>query len=785
MSAIEENSLRKRAEIHVTGVVQGIGFRPFIYRLAHRLGLKGYVLNLGDAGVEIVVEGEKERIDFFCDAIKKEKPALSRIEKFQIKWTPFAGDFDSFIIRRSSKKKGSPKGAVFPPDIAICNDCRKDIFDKNSRRYNYPLISCTNCGPRFSVIESLPYDRERTSMKEFPLCESCVKEFTDPTTRWLNAQTMACPICGPHVSLYGKNGTLIEAKDSIEVAARLISEGYVLAIKGIGGIHLAVKTSEDEPVLKLRKRRKKSNKPFAVMSANLTTLEKFTIPTSLERKLLSSFQRPIVVLKKRTPPVLPEEISPGLDTIGVMLPYSGIHYLLFKHLDEYALVMTSANQPSEPMFIQNEKAISKLGNIVDYFLLHNRQIFQRNDDSVVKIVAQNETFLRRSRGYVPEYISLPFKDINAIGVGPETDVTATIIKSDKAFMSQHIGDVDNLATLDALRKTISHFLNLLNPENIDVICCDLHPNFLTTRYAKELSSEFNCELIPVQHHDAHLKALMVDMKISEPIILIAIDGFGYGAFDEQAWGGEILEGDLRSFTRPGSLKPQPMPGGDISTYYPCRMLGSSLYSEIGKDGVRNLLRTYCNQGFKHGNREIDVMLKQLEQNINTPMTTSTGRFLDAVSALLNICQFRTYEGEPAIRLEAIAREGTPVKLPIEDYIQYKKGRILLDTSKILLNLVKLKETGTSIKNIASTAQYVIAKGLSDIAVEIAKEKGIDVIGVSGGVAYNDFIVRTIKENVIQGNIKFIQHKRIPPGDGGISIGQAIAGATKLQKGAHS
>jgi hydrogenase maturation protein HypF len=524
--------------------------------------LKGYVLNLGDAGVEIVVEGEKERIDFFCDAVKKEKPALSRIESLKIKWAPFTGEFDSFIIRRSSKKKGSPKGAVFPPDIAICNDCRKDIFDKNSRRYNYPLISCTNCGPRFSVIESLPYDRERTSMKEFPLCDSCVKEFTDPSTRWLNAQTMACPICGPRVSLYEKNGSLIEAKDSIEVAARLISEGSVLAIKGIGGIHLAVKTSEDEPVIKLRKRRKKSNKPFAVMSPNLTALEKFTIPTSLEKKLLSSFQRPIVVLKKRTPSVLPEEISPGLDSIGAMLPYSGIHYLLFKHLNELALVMTSANQPSEPMFIQNEKAISKLGKIADYFLLHNRQIFQRNDDSVVKIVAENETFLRRSRGYVPEYISLPFKDITAIGVGPETNVTATIIKSDKAFMSQHIGDVDNLATLDALRKTINHFLNLLNPENIDVVCCDLHPNFLTTRYAKELSSEFNCELIPVQHHDAHLKALMVDMKISEPIILIAIDGFGYGAFDELAWGGEILEGDLRSFTRPGSLMPQPMPGGD-------------------------------------------------------------------------------------------------------------------------------------------------------------------------------------------------------------------------------
>jgi len=312
--------LKTRAEIHVTGVVQGIGFRPFIYRLAHRLSLKGYVLNLGDAGVEIIVEGEKERIDIFCDEITKEKPELSRIESFKIKWAPFNGDFDSFVIRKSSKKKGSPKGAVFPPDIAICNDCRKDIFDRNSHRYNYPLISCTNCGPRFSVIESLPYDRERTSMKEFPLCKTCAKEFTDPTTRWLNAQTMACPICGPRVSLYEKNGSLIEVKDSIEIAARLISEGYVLAIKGIGGIHLVVKTSEAEPVIKLRTRRKKSNKPFAVMSPNLNALEKFTIPTPLEKKLLLSFQRPIVVLKKRTPSVLPEEIAPGLDTIGLFLP---------------------------------------------------------------------------------------------------------------------------------------------------------------------------------------------------------------------------------------------------------------------------------------------------------------------------------------------------------------------------------------------------------------------------------------------------------------------------------
>ncbi len=772
--------MEKRAKIHVTGVVQGIGFRPFIYRLAHRLDLKGYVLNRGDAGVEIVVEGEKEIISYFCNAIREEKPTLSRIESFKIKWMPFSGDYDSFIIKESSKEKGSPKGAVFPPDIAICDDCRKEIFDKKSRRYNYPLISCTNCGPRFTVIEGLPYDRERTSMKEFPLCESCAKEFMDPTTRWLNAQTMACPICGPRVMLYEKNGALIKSKDPIKDAARLISEGHILAIKGRGGIHLAVKTSEDRPVIKLRQRKKKSNKPFAVMSPDLTAIEKFAIPTSLEKQLLSSFQRPIVVIKKRTPSVLPEEISPGLDTIGAMLPYSGIHYLLFKHLDELALVMTSANQPSEPMFIQNEKAISKLGNIVDYFLLHNRQIFQRNDDSVVKIVAQNETFLRRSRGYVPEYIKVPFKDINAIGVGPETNVTLTFVKSDKAFMSQHIGDVDNLATLNALKEALHHYMNLLNPEKIDVVSCDLHPNFLTTKYAKELASRFDCELIPVQHHDAHLKALMVELKTYEPIILIAIDGFGYGAFDESAWGGEILEGDLSSFSRPGSLSPQPMPGGDLCAYYPCRMLGGILFNDLGTEEIRNLLKKYCIQGFKHGDQEIDVMLRQLEQNINVPLTTSAGRFLDAVSALLNICQFRTYEGEPAIRLEAVAREGKPLKLPIEDYIVYEKERILLDTSRILLDLVKLNEKGEQTKNIANTAQYVIAKGLSDIALEVAKERGIDIIGVSGGVAYNDFIVRTIGESVKQDNLKFAQHKLIPPGDGGISIGQAIAGATKLQ-----
>ncbi|MFX1518546.1 MAG: carbamoyltransferase HypF [Promethearchaeota archaeon] len=775
----------KRAKIHVTGVVQGIGFRPFIYRLAQRLNMKGYVLNRGDAGVEIVVEGEKEVILDFCNAIKEEKPVLSRIESFKIKWSSFNGNFDSFTIKESSKEKGSPKGAVFPPDIAICDDCRKEIFDKNYRRYNYPLISCTNCGPRFTVIEGLPYDRERTSMKEFPLCESCAKEFIDPTTRWLNAQTMACPICGPRVRLYEKDGTLIESKNPIEVAARLISEGSILAIKGRGGIHLAVKTSEDGPVIKLRQRRKKSNKPFAVMSPDLIAIEKFAIPTSLEKELLLSFQRPIVVIRKRTPFIIPEEIALGLDTIGVMLPYSGIHYLLFKHLDELALVMTSANQPSEPMFIQNEKAIRNLGNIVDYFLLHNRQIFQRNDDSVVKIVAQKETFLRRSRGYVPEYITVPFKNINAIGVGPETNVTLTLIKSDKAFMSQHIGDIDNLTTLNALKEALDHYMNLLNPEKIDVVCCDLHPSFLTTRYAKELSSRFDCEVIPVQHHDAHLKALMADLKTYEPMILIAIDGFGYGAFDELAWGGEILEGDLRSFTRPGSLIPQPMPGGDFCTYYPCRMLGSILYREIGEDRVRNLLRKYCIQGFKHGDQEIDVMLRQLEHSINVSLTTSAGRFLDAVSALLNLCQFRTYEGEPAIRLEAVARNGKPIKLPVEDYILYEKGRILLDTSRILLDLVELKEKGVPAKNIASTAQYAVAKGLSEIALEIAKERGINIIGVSGGVAYNDFIVRTIGEHIKQDNLKFAQHTRIPPGDGGVSIGQAIAGAAKFQKHALS
>ncbi len=541
----ENFDLKARAKINVQGIVQGIGFRPFIYRSATKRGLTGYVLNMGDAGVRILVEGEKDVIKDFIKNMDKEKPPLSKIINLSTEWKEFKEEFDDFSIIKSKKGKKGPEIGVFPPDISICSDCIQDIFNKG-RRNNYVLISCTNCGPRFTVIDDLPYDRERTSMIDFPLCDICRIEFNDPITRWLNAQTMACPICGPSVFLTDNEGNRLKEEDPIKKTAEILEKGNIVAIKGIGGIHLAVITSVDEPVVELRKRRRKSEKPFAVMSPDLESVQKFAFFQKSEEELLTSFRRPIVILKKRNPFPLSELISPGLHNIGVMLCYSGLHYLLFNHLNELALIMTSGNYPSEPMLTDNDVAIKKLKNVADYFLLHNRRIINRCDDSVIKVFSKKEhVFLRRSRGYVPDPIEIPIKNGNGIAVGPEQDVTSTVAKNGKAFMSQHIGDVDNLDALEHLDTSTNHLMKLLKIRSVDTVVCDLHPKFLTTRFAKEVAEKYNAKFEQIQQHHAHAVSLMADSKNYEKNISVVADGFAFGAFDEVAWGGEVLLASLR------------------------------------------------------------------------------------------------------------------------------------------------------------------------------------------------------------------------------------------------
>ena len=766
--------MKRRAIISISGLVQGIGFRPFVYRLAVKRGLKGYVKNLGDAGVEIDVNGEEGELRAFLRDLREEKPSIAIYTKIGVKWLDFSDEYSGFTIDSSDMGKREVKLSIIPPDISICDECLQDLFNPSDRHYLYPFTCCALCGPRFTTMTDIPYDRERTTMSDFPLCLDCSREFYDPLDRRFNAQTICCPENGPSMTLYDPGKAVVEKKNPIKVAAELLEEGLIVAIKGIGGIHLAVKTIEDDPILRLRERRRKANKPFAIMSPGLEEVRRYALVSELEKDLLNSYARPIVVLRKREPFPLSAYISPGLHTVGVMLPYSGINHLLFHYSREPALVMTSANFPGEPMIVSNQEAFKRLNGVADYFLLHNRKIWARCDDSVVKMIDGHPTFLRRSRGYVPMPITLPFSSrIRVVAVGPELTSTASVLKEDKCYLTQHIGDIESPESLAFLQEALRHMMTLLRVDRPEAVACDLHPGFLSRTVASELAEESGAPLIEVQHHHAHLAKLMVENLIEpgKEAVGIVCDGYGYGS-DGTPWGGEILVGGYRGFNRVGHLEPQPMPGGDLCAYRYGRMLQGILYGEIPEEELREFLSKNCLKGFSRGEKEVEVVFNQLGKRIYTPMTTSTGRLLDAVSCLLGISYTRTYEGEGAMTLEATAAKGSrrSFRLPLE--IEDEGGMLVLKTSQMVRRLLELRSRYGK-EDLAYAFQETLAEGLAEMALRVAEDQGLRMIGFTGGVAYNDMMTRVIRERVEKGGCRFLYHQKVPCGDGGISLGQAV------------
>ncbi|TRO49156.1 carbamoyltransferase HypF, partial [Candidatus Bathyarchaeota archaeon] len=737
----------KRAIITVSGLVQGIGFRPFIYRLATRRGLRGHVKNLGDAGVRIDVDGDESAIKLLLSDLVEEKIPLAVYNKIDIDWRDVGEGRIGFIIDTSDIGANEVKHSLIPPDVSICPECVEEMQDPGDRHYLYPFTCCALCGPRFTTIVDLPYDRERTTMIDFPLCDECDREFNDPGDRRFNAQTICDPTCGPRMTLYHPDGSIVQGGDPIAVAARLLNEGSIVAVKGIGGIHLATKTTDDGPLHVLRTRRRKPGKPFAVMSPDLENVQKYAIVSETEREQLTSLARPIVALRKREPFPLSPLISPGLDTVGVMLPYSGIHHLILYHVDEPALVMTSANYPGEPMFVSNEDAFKKLEGVADYLLLHNRRIHARCDDSVLRVIDDQPLFLRRSRGYVPLPIGLPFDSRgNVVAVGPELTSTAAILKEDKCYLTQHLGDIESPESLDFLSVAIDHLVKLLRVGVPDIVACDLHPNFLSRTVAAELADVSGTDIVEVQHHHAHLASLMADagVKPDDEIVGIVCDGYGYGS-DGSPWGGEVLMGGYEGFSRRGHLEPQPMPGGDLCALRYGRMFQGILYSELPKDRLAQVLYESCIEGFQRGGKEIEAVFEQLEKNFNTPYTTSTGRLLDAVSCLLGASHLRTYEGEGPMKLEALAARGRlRGGIPVD--VERDGGDLVLMTSKMVGALLTMRAKHRA-EDMAYTFQHALADGLAEMAVTVAKEQGIDAIGFTGGVANNDMITRVIHRRV--------------------------------------
>ena len=800
----------KTEKVLVEGIVQGVGFRPFVYRIATELELAGYVRNLGNV-VEIIIQGSEDKIVDFIFKLQNELPPIAKINNLETEELVDDEKYDDFTIKESSDSFSGT--SVIPPDLAICDKCLEEINDPNNRRYNYPFNACTDCGPRFTVIENVPYDRDKTTMDDFPLCPECEIEYKNPLDRRYHAEASCCEVCGPSLELYKNDDQTpvkVDCEDPLEETAKLLDEGKIFAIKGIGGTHLVANVMLEDTVNLLRERLGRENQAFAVMSPDINTVKGYAIVSEAEEETLLSKERPIVILKKSDNYNFADSVSPGLHNIGVMLPYAPLHHLLFNHTDTPAYIMTSANVPGEPMMITNSEILENLDEIADYYLIHNRRILNRCDDSVARFRNDELAFIRRSRGYTPEPYDLKgkytnlnpeFDDLNVLALGPELDVTFTILKNSKAYVSQHIGNTNKYRTYEFLQEAIKHMMRITKTDGFDAIACDMHPQFFTTKLAKELAEEYDCPLIPVQHHHAHGISLLNDHYNNEnnlnEMIIIAADGVGYGS-DGNSWGGEILYTNIGNCERTASLMPQKMPGGDLCTKFPVRMLAAILANpnsdyeseKYTEDYIKELLNKDYINSFQHGAIEIKSLFRQMETNLNVGINTSTGRILDSVSTALHICDKRTYEGEASMKLESYAYdykgkdalEDFPII--IKDYEYEEDGELktrkILDTTAILRYIVDKIEEGENLNKIAVAGQKAVSVGLAKLAIESAKERGIKTIGATGGVFYNEAITSYIKNGVEEEGFEFIQHINSCPGDGSVSLGQAIVGGIKLK-----
>ena len=823
-------------QILVEGIVQGVGFRPFVYRIATEASLNGYVRNLGNV-VEIILQGSHQDMEEFLFNLQNKLPPIAKINNIETRdlneEDEKYDDYSDFVIRESADDFAGT--SVIPPDVAICDNCLEEINDPQNRRYKYPFNACTDCGPRFTVIENVPYDRDNTTMEDFPLCDECEIEYTNPLDRRYHAEAACCEDCGPSLKLLkntggdGDSAIEIDCEDPLKETARLLDEGKILAIKGIGGTHLVANVKIKETVDLLRQRLGRKSQAFAVMSPDIKIIKTFAVMSKEEEKTLKSKERPIVILKKSEGYDFADSVSPDLHNIGVMLPYAPLHHLLFNETDTPAYIMTSANVPGEPMMITNEEIVKNLSKIADYYLVHNRRILNRCDDSVVRFRNDELAFIRRSRGYTPEpydlsgkytYLNEEFDNLNILALGPELDVTFTIIKNSKAYVSQHIGNTNKYRTYQFLKEAIEHMMQITKTDSFDLIACDMHPQFFTTQLAKEYAEKYDCPLIQVQHHHAHGVSLINDhvlnktdldektsaeMEISQDyeksellenpgeMIIIASDGVGYGD-DGGAWGGEILYTDIKSYKRMASLMPQKMPGGDLCTKYPARMLAAILSNpnsdyerdKYGEENVQELMERNYLDAFPHGKMEIASLFKQIERNLNVGINTSTGRCLDSIAAALNICHERSYEGEAPMKLESAAFNYLKMNDSdkLNDYpiiIKDHDDRRVLDTTAILRYVIDKLEEGEDIGRIAAAGQEAVSIGLAKIAIEAARDCGIDTVGVTGGTFYNEAITAHIKDCIENAGLKFIQHTNSCPGDGSVSLGQAIVAGINFKK----
>ena len=755
----------RRLHVHINGIVQGVGFRPYVYKLAQELNLCGFVINSSN-GVEIEIQGDAAAIRSFLKRLPCEAPPLADIISIENRSVP-AVDCSNFQIRKSLNT--SDAQTLISPDISVCDDCLRELFDPSDRRYLYPFINCTNCGPRFTIINNIPYDRPYTSMASFRMCPECQREYDDPADRRFHAQPNACPQCGPQIWYEDTQETnhLEEGHKSIERLAEDLLQGKIAAIKGLGGFHLAVDAFNDEAVQRLRDRKNREEKPLAIMLNNMVSIKKLCKVNEKEEQLLSSPQRPIVLLEKRGQEGVSARVAPGNRRLGVMLPYTPLHYIIFRELEKRlpgkiaALVMTSANLSEEPIAISNEEARRRLSNIADRFLMHNREILVRGDDSVLILPDKDPLFLRRSRGYVPRPVFLKEEGPSVLAVGGELKNTVCLTKGNRAFLSQHIGDLENLRANDFFEEAVAHLRRILeiHPR---AIACDMHPAYFSTQWAE---NQKELPLFRVQHHHAHLASVLAERHIDEPVIGIILDGSGYG-YDKTIWGGEILIADFTQMQRYAWLQPLPLPGGETAIKQPWRTAVSYLHAAFGND-LPGL------PFFK--NKPVESILQMLDKGINSPLTSSCGRLFDAVAAMSGGRTEIRYEAQAAIELTQAV---TALPDAIYDF-EISAGQILL--TPLIRSLVKDLILKKSFSYIAGKFHQTLISLFRKIALQARKDTTISKVVLSGGVLQNEILINGLTRALERQNFSVFNQRLVPPNDGGIALGQAAVALRLLKE----
>ncbi len=814
----------KAARIHITGIVQGVGFRPFVYGLATQLGISGWVRNTS-AGVDIVAEGLEDRLKSFVNRLAAETPPLAQIDELTVDPCPPDG-FEGFQIIHSEPIPGAFQPVS--PDVSICADCLQELFNPQDRRFRYPFINCTNCGPRFTIIEDIPYDRPNTTMAAFQLCPDCAAEYHDPADRRFHAQPVACPACGPHVwlepcdpghaSRYDRDtstnettsrsdGHFVSEERAIQETQKLLANGKIVAIKGLGGFHLACDATNARAVAELRERKLRVDKPFALMMPDLHTVKSHCLVNEAEARLLQSRQRPVVILRRRPDSPISADVAPNQDTLGVMLPYTPLHYLLFVDRDSQItgaemqqavlppLVMTSGNLSEEPIATDNEEARQRLASLADAFLMHNRPIHTRCDDSVVRshlaptLAGEHNNqlelptvMLRRARGYAPFPVLLPRQGPALLATGPELKNTFCLTRQRYAFISQHIGDMENYETMQSFEQGIDQYERLFHVQP-EAIAYDLHPNYLATRYALDRAARQSLPAIGVQHHHAHIAACMAENGLSgtEPVIGVAFDGTGYGD-DGAIWGGEFLLADYSGYRRMAHLTYMPLPGGDAAIRKPARIALAYLW-QTGLDWESWLppVGALCAE-------ERTALHSQLTHQINVFPSSSMGRLFDAVASLVGVRHEVNYEAQAAIELEALVTVEEKGVYPFEladiqnnDQLDQSYPSRTIQILPMLRSVQDDLRAGVSHSIIASRFHNTVARIVLEVCQAIRTSTAVPMVVLSGGVWQNNILLNTTLDLLQEAKFNPIIHHRIPPNDGGVALGQAAIAISYLNQ----